>query len=129
MSGGARRCSVQSPPTVCVCAVNICRLSLSISVGCHCQNLTLSPLSIFATTIIMPLTSSSHGSHGSHGSQAITVVAVAVAVVLCRYRCLVSLPLSLNVNIQKLKLFHMEQLPHTKNKIKNVPYGTITARS
>lgn len=32
--------------------VNICRLSLSISVGCRCQNLTLSPLSIFATAII-----------------------------------------------------------------------------
>ena len=61
MSSGARRCSVQSPPTVyarhcqylSAVAVNICRLSLSISVGCRCQNLTLSPLSIFATAIIV----------------------------------------------------------------------------
>ena len=78
MSGGARRCSVQSPPTVCVCAVNICRLSLSISVGCRCQNLTLSPLSIFATAIIAPLPLCSHGSHGSHGSRGIQAIAIVV---------------------------------------------------
>ena len=43
-----RRCQYLS-----AVAVNICRLSLSIYVGCHCQNLTLSPLSIFATDIIV----------------------------------------------------------------------------
>ena len=48
MSGGARLCSVQSPPTVyaghcqylSAVAVNICRLLLSISVCCRCQYLS-----------------------------------------------------------------------------------------
>ena len=58
------RCQYLSAVTV-----NICRLSLSISVGCHCQNLTLSSLSIFATAIIVPLPSSSRSSRSSRSSQ------------------------------------------------------------
>ena len=119
MSGGARRCSVQSPPTVyarhcqylSAVAVNICRLSLSkfdtvttVNI-CRCRQavgavnavnavMAFKLLQLLPLPLPLPLPLS-------------CVVVIVVVVPL-------SLSLSLNVNIQKLK-----NVPH-------VPRGTIT---
>ena len=64
--------------------------------------------------------------------------AVVVAVVpLCRCRCTVTAVMAvmavklmqLNVNIQNLKLFYVEQVPCTKTKLKIVPCGTSAMQS
>ena len=88
-------------------AVNICRLSLSISVGCRCQNLTLLLLCRRRCAV-----TAVNATNASTTSKTICDMRYAICDTAVNAVTAVKL-LSLNVNIQKLK------------SVSHVPHGTM----